>query len=104
MRTATLRRCLLGVLWLLPLAAQASSTLRCGSDLLSVEDSMDEVRQKCGRPASRTTPGYVERTDDYGFRHGMRVEEWMYGPRNGMYQYLRFEGGRLVGIDSRRGQ
>lgn len=32
----------------------------------------------------------------------VKVEEWIYGPDNGMYQYLRFEGGRLVRIDSKR--
>jgi hypothetical protein len=31
------------------------------------------------------------------------IEEWTYGPRNGMYHFLRFEGNRLRDIDSKRG-
>jgi hypothetical protein len=31
------------------------------------------------------------------------VEEWVYGPRNGMNYYLRFEGGRLKSVESKRG-
>ncbi len=33
----------------------------------------------------------------------VQIEEWAYGPRNGMYYYLRFEGNRLVKIESKRG-
>jgi hypothetical protein len=42
--------------------------------------------------------------DEYGFYHEVAVEEWAYGPRNGMYQFLRFEGNRLNKIDSKRGR
>jgi len=36
-------------------------------------------------------------------REEFQVEEWTYGPNNGMYQYLRFEGNRLRQINSKRG-
>jgi hypothetical protein len=36
-------------------------------------------------------------------REEFQVEEWTYGPSNGMYQYLRFEGNRLRQINSKRG-
>lgn len=84
-------------------ATQAASTHRCGSALVSLDASTNEVRQKCGDPASAAPVGYKEILDDYGFRHEVQVEEWTYGPANGMYHFLRFEGNRLRRIESQRG-
>ena len=84
--------------------AQASSTHRCGSALVSLEASTAEVRAKCGEPASAAQVGYKEIIDDYGFRQEVPVEEWTYGPNSGMYHFLRFEGNRLRQIDSERGR
>ncbi|HAV06360.1 MAG TPA: hypothetical protein DCX47_15330, partial [Pseudomonas sp.] len=39
----------------------------------------------------------------YGYRQEVAVEEWVYGPNNGMLHFLRFEGNRLRQIGSRRG-
>lgn len=81
--------------------ATAADTLRCGSQLISVGDRSSEVLQKCGEPAARDDLGYkrsVNRREEYP------VEEWTYGPNSGMYQYLRFEGNRLVQITSKRGR
>ncbi len=80
-----------------------AATLRCGSALISTDDSSAEVLVKCGEPISRDFLGYRERLDAYGFRHEVAVEEWTYGPRHGMYHFLRFEGNRLKKIDSERG-
>jgi hypothetical protein len=80
--------------------AQAADTLRCGSQLISVGDRSGEVLQKCGEPASRDFLGYKRSANR---REEFQVEEWVYGPNSGMYQYLRFEGNRLVRIDSKRG-
>jgi hypothetical protein len=80
--------------------AQAADTLRCGSQLISVGDRSGEVLQKCGEPASRDFLGYKRSANK---REEFQVEEWVYGPNSGMYQYLRFEGNRLVRIDSKRG-
>jgi hypothetical protein len=88
----------------IPIATQASSTLRCGSGLISLEDPTSVVISKCGEPLSREFVGYREVLDEYGFYHELAVEEWAYGPRNGMYQFLRFEGNRLIKIDSKRGR
>jgi hypothetical protein len=90
------------LLLVLPLSAQASSTLRCNNGLISLDDTTSEVSNKCGEPLSRDFIGYREVLDDYGFRNEVAVEEWAYGPRNGMYQFLRFEGNRLIKIDSKR--
>lgn len=86
----------------LPLA-EASSTYRCGSGLVSKSAPTSEVQGKCGEPASRDFLGYKEVLDQYGFRNEVSVEEWIYGPRNGMLHFLRFEGGRLMEIRSKRG-
>lgn len=92
------------LLILLPAAsAVASSTWRCNSSLVSTDDSSSMVASKCGEPVSRAFLGYREVIDDYGFRQEVAVEEWTYGPQNGMYHFLRFEGNRLVEIESKRG-
>ena len=62
------------------------------------------VSSKCGEPISREFVGYREVLDEYGFYNEVAVEEWAYGPRNGMYQFLRFEGNRLIKIESKRGK
>ncbi|MCP9338443.1 DUF2845 domain-containing protein [Stutzerimonas xanthomarina] len=82
---------------------QASSTFRCASKLVSLHDSTAEVQAKCGEPTSRALTGYRELVDEYGFGHEVQIEEWTYGPTNGMYHFLRFEGNRLRNIDSERG-
>lgn len=80
--------------------AVASETLRCGSQLISLGDRSSEVLQKCGEPVSRDVLGYKRSANR---REEFQVEEWTYGPSNGMYQYLRFEGNRLRQISSKRG-
>ena len=83
------------------LAGQAQAdTLRCGSQLISVGDREFEVQQKCGEPIARNIIGYKRSMNR---REEVQIDEWIYGPNNGMYQYLRFEGGRLLRIDSKRG-
>ncbi|SFP43858.1 Protein of unknown function [Ectopseudomonas composti] len=87
----------------LPLIAEASSTYRCGSAMVSTTAPTAEVQSKCGEPSSRDFLGYKEVVDRYGFRNEVSVEEWVYGPKSGMYHFLRFEGGRLTEIRSKRG-
>jgi hypothetical protein len=81
-----------------------ADTLRCGSQLISAGDRMFEVQQKCGQPISQDIIGYKETVNHFRQVDQVQVQEWIYGPNNGMYQYLRFEGGRLVRIDSKRGR
>ena len=81
-----------------------AATMRCGSQLVSDGDRTFEVQQKCGAPISQDVIGSKETfNSNYRKSEQVRVEEWVYGPANGMYQYLRFEGGRLTRIDSKRG-
>lgn len=81
-------------------SAVQADTLRCGSQLISVGDRKSEVLDKCGEPRSQDIVGYQRSADR---RVEMQIEEWIYGPSNGMYRYLRFVGGQLVSIDSKRG-
>ncbi|GLK91091.1 DUF2845 domain-containing protein [Pseudomonas turukhanskensis] len=87
---------------LMAFAAASHASLRCDNGIASEGDRTVEVQTKCGAPASSSVVGY-EKT-----RHGsssteVEVQEWVYGPREGgMMYFLRFEGGRLVRIDSKR--
>ena len=60
--------------------------------------------RRCGEPVTRQFLGYREVIDYYGGTTQVPIEEWSYGPRNGMYYYLRFEANRLITIESKRGQ
>lgn len=81
--------------------AGAASTMRCGSTLVSLNDRTVQVEQKCGAPASKAQIGY-ERSGPINRRVELPIEEWVYGPSNGMSQYLKFVGSRLVEIESSR--
>ena len=91
-------------LLLCSLPVSASTTLRCGNGLVSTGSTTMEVINKCGQPVSRDQLGSIIKTGNYGESYELQVEEWSYAPRNGMYQFLRFEGGRLVKVDSKRVQ
>jgi len=98
MRFSILLTLLLG----LGVQAQAASTLRCASAIVSLQDTTATVARKCGEPASRSVVG-TRKTPGPGVGYSeVPVEEWVYGPENGMYQYLRFVGARLDSIDSQR--
>lgn len=74
-------------------------TLRCGSQLVSLDDRRFEVLQKCGEPAFRDLVGYSLGPNE---RREYQIEEWVYGPDNGMLSTLTFEGTRLRAIERRR--
>ncbi|TBU96689.1 DUF2845 domain-containing protein [Phytopseudomonas dryadis] len=91
------------VLLLLVAGTTQAATWRCGNALASTGDASGEVLAKCGEPNRRDFLGYKEIIDRYGFSNEVEVEEWSYGPRNGMNYFLRFEGNRLQKIESKRG-
>lgn len=95
--TQTLRLALLSTLFAAPLAM--ADTMRCGSKLVSLGDRAFEVTTKCGEPANRDLVGYTLGSYD---RREFKMEEWVYGPDNGMLKILTFEGNRLVRIESQR--
>ena len=78
--------------------AQAE-TLRCGSQLVTLGDRRFEVLQKCGEPAFRDLVGYSLGPRE---RREYTIEEWVYGPDNGMLSILTFEGTRLRAIERQR--
>ena len=96
-----MKRSALALLLLLTNAAvaQAASTLRCGSKLINEGDRAFEVERKCGVPVQRDLVGYTG--NHYGERE-MVIEEWVYGPNNGMLSILTFQGNRLVRIETKR--
>ncbi len=95
---------LASIILLSPLSqsAWASSTMRCSIHLISLSEKQHSVLSKCGQPAEQSFLGYKEVVNAYRHVHEVKVEEWVYGPRSGMYHYLRFEGGALIKISSSR--
>ncbi|SFI95614.1 Protein of unknown function [Pseudomonas guineae] len=92
--TTTLLLALLGASFLVQ-----AETLRCGSQLVSLGDRRFEVLQKCGEPAFRDLVGYSLGPNQ---RREYTIEEWVYGPSNGMFSILTFEGNRLRAIERQR--
>ena len=103
---------LLGLPGLLP--AFSGQGIRCGSDLVSPGYLKFEVLDTCGEPISREMVGEVEifagdRLYDRRFgrfrsqgggRIILYIEEWIYD-REGLH-VLRFEGNRLINVESVR--
>lgn len=88
---------------LIPLAERAeAASLRCNSKLISTGNLTSEVLDRCGEPVDRSFLGYKQVVGDWGQRSEVAVEEWIYGPWNGMLYFVRFEGNRLTTIQSKR--
>jgi len=97
-----------------PAAGDSGLGIRCGSDLVSPGYLKYEVLQTCGEPLSREIVGEVELADSdrlydrrwsrYEGRGSSRIvlylEEWLYD-KAGLH-VLRFEGNRLVKVESVR--
>ena len=95
------------------LAAGTGRGIRCGSDLVSPGYLKFEVLQTCGEPESREMVGEVEifdtdriydrrfsRYQSQGSKVILYIEEWIYD-KGGLF-VLRFEGNRLVNVESVR--
>lgn len=94
-------------LFLLPLLLLAAApaladSLRCGSRLISNGDTSSDVLERCGQPVDRSYLGNRIVVGDWGQREEVRVEEWIYGPWNGMLYFVRFRGNRIDAIQSKR--
>ena len=91
-------RCVLGSVLTLSLLPVAEASMRCGTALIYEGERSVEVLRKCGEPDQRevTPPSSPQ-------GGGVTVEQWVYGPRNGVYRYLRFLDGKLVEIRGERG-
>lgn len=76
-----------------------AESMRCGSSLVSVGDRAFEVQERCGEPRYRDLVAY--QLGEYDRRES-KIEEWVYGPTNGMLYILTFEANRLRSIETRR--
>lgn len=92
------------------LAAAATNTFRCGSDLVYEGDGRSRVLAKCGPPTdivhsvALRTPAYWRSGRPIYFGDGpveVPVEVWTYnlGP-NSFMRRLRFEDGQLIQIET----
>jgi hypothetical protein len=75
-------------LLVLPMAASADESFRCGKWIASSDMSLEELVQKCGEPASRTTEvqDVMVRNRDNGLMRKVgetQIEKWTYdrGPQ-----------------------
>jgi hypothetical protein len=85
--------------WSLPGMA---ATLRCGSGLVSEGQSTLEVQRVCGEPGQRQRTEPAQTANGQLRQGAVTVEEWVYGPQNGLYRHLKFVDGKLVQITGRR--
>ena len=80
----------------------AGAAMRCGTALISLGDTADVVRQKCGAPDSSVDQLPVLRSGGAKPFNAAKVGLWVYGPRNGAKQHLRFIDDKLVEIETKR--
>ena len=74
-----------------------SQAMRCESKLVHEGDQSFIVRKFCGTPIEKELIGYTltaSRTRE------LKIENWVYGPMDGRYFILTFEGGVLKKIIS----
>lgn len=74
-----------------------AGSMRCGNDIVNINDNAFIILQKCGEPVSKIHVGYT--TNKNQERESV-IEEWVYGPTNGYYYYLIMIGGHLSEIRS----
>lgn len=84
------------------LAFDASATMRCGTSLISNGDSAQTVREKCGAPDQESSEGPALRPNGVPNRNAAKITHWVYGPRGGAFQHLRFIDDKLVSAETRR--
>jgi Protein of unknown function (DUF2845) len=98
MKKQTVSALVAGVLLAVPAAADS---MRCGTKLIQPGDLAVQVRAACGDPVSEEIIGYTLRGAPPGLRgeREYKIDQWIYGPDQGYYRVLVFEGGRLRDID-----
>lgn len=76
-----------------------AADMRCGNDFVKIGDRAFMVLQKCGEPVSKQIIGYtLDEANDREFT----IEEWVYGPMNGIYYFVKFIGGKVTEIEYER--
>jgi hypothetical protein len=93
------------LVWLLRclmFADVAQATMRCGTSLISLGDTAAVVRAKCEAPDHSEDQEPASRINGVPRLNAVKVSFWVYGPRNGAFQHLKFIEDKLVAVDTRR--
>ncbi|MDY7562640.1 DUF2845 domain-containing protein [Pseudomonas sp. 10B1] len=93
---------MIGVALMLAASGNDQASMRCASGLIDEGDTISAVVSRCGQPANRRVSAPAVNADGVQAYKSVTVEDWVYGPANGLYQYLRFIDGKLVSIRSAR--
>ena len=80
----------------------ANASMRCPKGIISGGETTFEVLHKCGEPDSKERIDPVLEADGKTVSKSATIENWVYGPQNGMYRFLKFIDGSLVKIESHR--
>ena len=81
-----------GVLLIVFSTAGLAADLRCDNGLVDIGDHSFQVLKTCGDPVSKEVTGYTLTKDG---KRELKMEHWVYGPKDGYYYILIFEGGVL---------
>lgn len=76
-----------------------AADMRCGNDFVKIGDRAFMVAQKCGEPVSKQFIGYT--LNGAGNRE-YTIEEWIYGPMNGIFYFVKFVGGSVTEVEYER--
>jgi hypothetical protein len=87
----------IGVLALPMAAAGQDDDFRCGSIIVSVGMSQDDVLQNCGEPASKVVDPVIVR-EGVQYAGTTPIEHWTY-TSGAVTRVLTFDQGKLVSID-----
>jgi hypothetical protein len=90
-------------------APALADTMRCGSQVISEDDAIEDVLAACGEPTTRTRtwiqrqPRFEVGGEEYSFpgREDVPVDLWTYdrGPSK-LTQRVRFIAGKVVSIET----
>lgn len=92
----------MGSILMLSFGEVYASTVRCGTEIVSTGDSIDQVLAKCGKPARREAWGPALRNNGVPKNGAVSEETLVYGPDGGAYRYFRFIEGELVEVRTER--
>jgi Protein of unknown function (DUF2845) len=93
---------IIGGALLISASLHAHASMRCQNGIISGGETIAEVIRKCGQPDNRDTHQPILGSNGKAPNKSVTTEDWVYGPTNGMYRYLRFIDGKLASIKSSR--
>lgn len=93
---------LIGLLVYFTGLSSAHASMRCSNGIIDEGDMTFVVLEKCGEPNTKQIIPPQTESNGQNTAKSVTVENWVYGPDNGAYKYLKFIDGKLVKIDSGR--